>query len=273
MDPIIKSLLDKEPFRPLIALFNGPLRGFSSEQLLSVDHDIIVGVTKSGKLRAMLSIFLKDLEKERAIKEQCLLVELQDKVQKERNTWCLNLRGRVWSSIMKGQSVLSGNRRWSIRDLSDALTLAEQDEKKLQQEPAYLIIDLSENSLLDVDMELVHTFVISYVGHINESFKDTRFVVDLSYNRFHEDVCDKWLEELLKHEKIVYVNLCANPIVSIVRKDLFEKFFKKDERQWALKLIFIPYHWLISKGWHRLVSNSEKVLEAHELYYENYIYK
>ena len=132
------------------------------------------------------------------------------------------------------------------------------------------VVKMRHNLLEDEDMRYVTAFVES----LARSSLKQQLRVDLSSNRFHgynmeiREKFDSALCQLLSLDKVVFVIVCHNMLLSSDRKD----FFTTVPMEILSKIIWVPRLWLKRDLWKSLVSGRPAtdvadIKAIHEQYY------
>jgi hypothetical protein len=165
----------------------------------------------------------------------------------------------------------------SILDLSDMLTDFEHSKSRFQFKSLFeelkknegicketTNLNLSSNNLEDASNL---SFFVSEVLPLFENCN----VIDLSFNRYKNDIWI-YLKKILENTKIVYVNICGNPLASITSKTELSSDISIHK-----KLIWIFLHWITPGNWKYCLDQSvsnfneleQQIIETHKKFYEN----
>jgi hypothetical protein len=154
--------------------------------------------------------------------------------------------------------------------LTDEIPTAELAARFKGKDLAYVQrIDLSSNDLLDEDMPIIVDFIKSALPNCAN--------VDLSNNRFHgydptlQAALYKSLTELLRQEKIQFVDICGNALASVDGAPFFKRL--SESPKLFSKLIWIPMLWVEAGRWKSVVPDSphglhERIIDAHRGFYK-----
>lgn len=252
MDSDIKSLLDQEPFKPLINLFSGHLRSFSSKLLLSASRETVFRLANVNdkQLRALFEVFLDELERKAENSQFGLKVSVSPK-------GYINLTGIIRTSALQPP-----RGRFTTEDLVKSIP------DILSQEAKILFVDLSADTLVDSDMLHIKNFV--------EKLENRLVTVDLSFNRFHgyknSDKLDKPLLEMLRIPIVKFVDMSGNPFASLDRTEFFHRLYENAPDLFS-KLIFIPSEWMLGSAWQCLLPKKEQkiidtIVNTHQMFYK-----
>jgi len=126
----------------------------------------------------------------------------------------------------------------------------------------YDVVNFSGNHLLDDDLPEIAKAISKWNPKI----------VNLSNNRFHgydmryRKEVDKALQDILAVSSVKYVDITANPLASVDRKDLFNLLNKEQLK----KLIWIPKNWINGGNWKVMIDNKSfhpEIEKTHKEYY------
>lgn len=130
---------------------------------------------------------------------------------------------------------------------------------------------MSANELLSTDVKAV--FKLIQLLENDGLLSPNGLIVNLRCNRIHgiqqyQKEVDEYMEKLLVHPKIEFVDIRVNPFASVDRKD----FFQNPIRCWPMKLIWIDEIHLNSKGWKNMIPSEDEalvdtVVKAHQQYF------
>lgn len=151
---------------------------------------------------------------------------------------------------------------------SERLTIVRFHESLLEDPGQIKYIDMSMNDLLSTDLRLVADMVTDLSE--KNMMGTNGLIMNLSGNRIHgaeilKSANDQALHTIISFVK--FVDLRANPFVSVDRRDFFESF--RPDSAACSKLIWVHEFHLNTHGWRRFVPENviDNVIEIHKEYY------